>query len=84
MSAAFAELDYCQTALGTLSLQRRLPGDEPDVYEIKLDDAFLMSNRFTAAEVALAHRLPRSPAGPRVREHRICRLHGATEVVKSS
>lgn len=55
MSAAFEELDHCPTAIGTLSLRRRrLPGQGSDVYEIKLDDEFLMSSLFTVAEIALA------------------------------
>lgn len=56
MSAAFEELDHCPTAIGIVSLRRRRPpGLGSDVYEIKLDDEFLMSSQFTAAEIALAH-----------------------------
>ncbi|MCB1748242.1 MAG: spermidine synthase [Gammaproteobacteria bacterium] len=55
MSAAFEELDYRHTPIGAISLRRR---HEPrlgvEVYEIKLDDAFLMSSLFTASEIALA------------------------------
>lgn len=55
MGALFEELDYRPTAIGTLSLRRRrLPGSDEQVYEIKLDEAYLMSSRFTAAEVELA------------------------------
>lgn len=55
MSLAFEELDYCSTPIGTLSLRRRRPPSlEYDVYEIKLDDDFLMSSLFTVAEIALA------------------------------
>jgi spermidine synthase len=55
MGALFEELDYRPTAIGALSLRRRrLPGSEIEVYEIKLDEAYLMSSRFTAAEVELA------------------------------
>ncbi|MEX0760739.1 MAG: spermidine synthase [Tistlia sp.] len=55
MSRSFEELDYRPTPIGTLSLRRRrLPGSEQEVYEIKLDEAYLMSSRFTAAEVELA------------------------------
>ncbi|MDP2331024.1 MAG: spermidine synthase [Reyranella sp.] len=55
MSVAFEELDFCSTPIGTLSLRRRRPpGLEADVYEIKLDDEFLMSSLFTVAEIALA------------------------------
>ncbi len=51
----FEELDYRVTPIGALSLRRRrdLRLDE-DVLEIKLGDAFLMSSRFTASEIALA------------------------------
>lgn len=55
MSVAFEELDYCSTPIGVLSLRRRRPpGLEYDLYEIKLDDDFLMSSLFTVAEIALA------------------------------
>ena len=56
MSKVFEELDYQQTALGELILRRRrLPGQEERVvYEVKLDDAFLMSSMFHTVEVALA------------------------------
>jgi spermidine synthase len=38
-----------------LSLRRRrLPSTETDIYEIKLGDAYLMSSRFTSAEIELA------------------------------
>lgn len=56
MAQHFAELDYCQTRLGELSLRRRrLPvtGDR-DIYEVKLGDEFLMSSLFTEAEAALS------------------------------
>ncbi|MCP5156599.1 MAG: spermidine synthase [Ectothiorhodospiraceae bacterium] len=52
----FVELDYRETPIGAVSLRRRRDprlGDEP-VYEVTLDEAFLMSSRFTAGEVALA------------------------------
>jgi spermidine synthase len=55
MSALFEELDYRPTPMGELSLRRRrdlLSGG--DIYEIKLDDEFLMSSQFTASEIALA------------------------------
>ena len=55
MSALFEELDWRQTEIGTLSLRRRrdiVSGS--DVFEILLDDAYLMSSRYTAAEIALA------------------------------
>jgi spermidine synthase len=55
MSLSFEELDFRPTAMGVLSLRRRrLPSTEIDIYEIKLGDAYLMSSRFTAAEIELA------------------------------
>ena len=56
MSANFAELDYCQTPLGELTLRRRRVAalDDWEVYEVKLGGAFLMSSLFHEVEVALA------------------------------
>lgn len=55
MSALFEELDYRPTAKGVLSLRRRRDlATGEDIFEIKLDEDFLMSSRFTAAELALA------------------------------
>lgn len=55
MSALFQELAYSETAIGALSLRRRKDLSLGiDVYEIKLDDDFLMSSLFTEGEVALA------------------------------
>ncbi|PRD43739.1 spermidine synthase [Phyllobacterium phragmitis] len=54
MSPLFAELDYQVTPFGTLVLRRRrdlTTGD--DIYEIKLNDEFLMSSKFTASEQVL-------------------------------
>ncbi|MQA98252.1 MAG: spermidine synthase [Streptosporangiales bacterium] len=54
-SRRFAELDWCRTPMGELSLRRRRePVLDVDVYEIKLGDEFLMSSLFTVAEVELA------------------------------
>ena len=51
----FAELDYQVTPLGTLVLRRRRDlATGEDIYEIKLNDEFLMSSKFTASEEALA------------------------------
>jgi len=51
----FEELDYCPTPLGTLSLRRRLQLPlRVEVFEVKLDDAYLMSSLFTQGEIALA------------------------------
>ena len=51
----FEELDWQSTAIGEISLRRRLePTLQVDVYEVRLDEDFLMSSLFTVAEVALA------------------------------
>lgn len=53
----FAELDYQNTPMGTVSLRRRLlPGTDTEVFEAKLGDDFLMSSLFTAGEVELARK----------------------------
>ncbi len=64
MSARFEELDWRQTPMGAISLRRRRdPVSGDDVYEVKLDDDFLMSSLFTVAEVAVARlALARLPA----------------------
>jgi spermidine synthase len=55
MSARFEELDWRQTPMGAISLRRRWdPSLDTEVYEVKLDDDFLMSSVFTAGEIALA------------------------------
>src|SRR6187549_2321794 len=55
MSVNFEELDFRPTPMGVLSLRRRrLPGTDIDIYEIKLGDEYLMSSRFTVAEIDLA------------------------------
>src|SRR3982074_1839507 len=55
MSLSFEELDFRPTPMGVLSLRRRrLPSTEIDIYEIKLGDEYLMSSRFTVAEIELA------------------------------
>ena len=54
MSARFVELARQSTGMGEISLRRRLePTLQVDVYEVKLDDEFLMSSLFTVAETAL-------------------------------
>jgi spermidine synthase len=51
----FEELSWHQTAMGPLSLRRRVePSLHVDVYEVKLGDEYLMSSLFTVAEVQLA------------------------------
>lgn len=55
MSRAFEEIDHQTTAMGEISLRRRLePTLQVDVYEVKLGEEFLMSSLFTASEEAVA------------------------------
>lgn len=55
MARQFEELDYQVTPIGALSLRRRHePRINADVFEIKLDDEFLMSDVITHSEIALA------------------------------
>jgi spermidine synthase len=55
MSINFEELDFRPTPMGVLSLRRRRqPGTEIDIFEIKLGDEYLMSSRFTSAEIELS------------------------------
>lgn len=56
MDKLFEELDFRQTPIGDLILQRRkyLQLDGQIVYEVKLGDAFLMSSMFHEVEVALS------------------------------
>lgn len=55
MSARFEELAWRRTPMGEISLRRRLePSLKVEVYEVRLDEEFLMSSLFTVAEVALA------------------------------
>lgn len=55
MSAHFEELAWQQTAMGDISLRRRLdPMQHIDVYEVKLGEEYLMSSLFTVAEIELA------------------------------
>lgn len=56
MSRAFEELDRRPTRMGEISLRRRLePTLQIDIWEVKLDDDFLMSSLFTAGEEAVAN-----------------------------
>lgn len=52
----YEELDFCQTELGELLLRRRLPVSMPDtwVYEVRLDERFLMSSLVHESEDELA------------------------------
>lgn len=57
MTLTFEEIAYAPTRMGELVLRRRA---EPRlngrlVYEVKLDDEFLMSSLFTVGEIALAN-----------------------------
>jgi len=56
MSLVFEELDYQKTPLGDISLRRRSEPrlDGKVLYEVKLNDDFLMSSLFTEAEIQLA------------------------------
>lgn len=55
MSASFEELGWQQTPMGVISLRRRFDLTvRADVYEVKLDDAWVMSSLFTVAERELA------------------------------
>jgi spermidine synthase len=57
MSARFEEIDRRPTRMGEISLRRRVePTLKVDVYEVKLDDDFLMSSLFTVVEIELAKR----------------------------
>ncbi|GAB3300832.1 spermidine synthase [Parasphingorhabdus pacifica] len=65
MSARFEELGWRETSIGEVSLRRRLdPLLKIDVFEVKLDDEYLMSSLFTVAEVELAHLGLAALAGP--------------------
>ncbi|NES31270.1 spermidine synthase [Micromonospora terminaliae] len=55
MGARFEELAWRETPIGEISLRRRRdPALDVDVYEVKLDDEFLMSSAFPVAEIELA------------------------------
>ena len=55
LSELFKELDYQNTPLGNISLRRRKQLKlNKDIFEVILNDEHLMSNLFTASEVALA------------------------------
>ena len=55
MSARFEELAWRETPIGEISLRRRLdPRLRVEVYEVKINDEFLMSSLFTVAEIELA------------------------------
>ncbi len=55
MRARIEELDWCESPIGVISLRRRHDSIlDLDVYEVKIDDEFLMSSYFNASEIALA------------------------------
>lgn len=56
MSTNFEEIDFQQTQIGEVILQRRRMPELGglDVFEVKLNDEFLMSSLFTVGEVALS------------------------------
>lgn len=55
MSWMFEEIDYRETQIGALSLRRRrMTPDGEDIWELKLNDGYLMSSQFVDGEVALA------------------------------
>lgn len=55
MSTRFEELAWRATPLGEISLRRRRdPSLGVEVYEVKLDDEYLMSSLFPVAEIELA------------------------------
>ncbi len=56
MEPIFEELDYQETPLGAISLRRRSEPrlDHKIIYEVKLDDEFLMSSLFVEAEEQLS------------------------------
>ncbi len=55
MHATFEELDYQQTDLGELILQRRraMEADGREIWEVKLNGEYLMSSLFHDGEEAL-------------------------------
>lgn len=55
MNPMFEELAWEQTPIGELALRRRrLSRDGDDIWEIKLNDGYLMSSQFVDGEIALA------------------------------
>jgi len=55
VGARFEELAWRETPIGAISLRRRRdPALQVEVYEVKLDDEYLMSSLFPVAEIELA------------------------------
>ncbi len=68
MSSRFEELDAVSTDWGVLSLRRRLDlVTRREVYEVKIDDDFLMTSQFTATEEELARIALRALGGEALR-----------------
>ncbi len=68
MGARFEEIDWCESPIGVISLRRRYdPVVAKDVYEVKIDDEFLMSSLFTVVEIALARLSLAQVGGERLR-----------------
>ena len=57
MEPVFEEIDFQQTPHGDISLRRRSEPrlDNVIIYEVKLNEEFLMSSLFTEAEIQLTH-----------------------------
>lgn len=56
MNILFEEIAWEQTSIGELILRRRrLHSDGADIWEIKLNDGYLMSSQFVDGEIALAN-----------------------------
>ncbi|MFG3339282.1 spermidine synthase [Glycomyces sp. NPDC048151] len=56
MTMRFEELGWRDSPMGEISLRRRFdPEVQAEVYEVKLDEDFLMSSLFTVAERELSH-----------------------------
>ena len=53
----FEELDFQETPLGEISLRKRSEPrlDDIIIYEVKMNEEFLMSSLFVEAELQLAH-----------------------------
>lgn len=67
MRARFEELAWRATPWGEISLRRRWdPVVDREVYEIKLDDDFLMSSMFTVAEIEMVGLAMASVDGERI------------------
>ncbi|HET9516567.1 MAG TPA: spermidine synthase [Actinoplanes sp.] len=67
MSLRFEELAWSQTPIGAISLRRRFdPRFQVDVYEVKIDDEYLMSSLFTVAEIELARLALAAVSGDRL------------------